>query len=134
MTRQKQRRIVFQLIYSLNYQGLEQKESVLDEFYRQQENKERIPYIDETVEGICREWDAINQMIEPALSNWSMKRVSAVCMAILRVAVYEVKFNSAIPERVAVNEAIELAKEFGDEDSGSFVHGVLGHIAEKKES
>lgn len=129
MTRQKQRKVVFQLVYALNYQGLDCKESILEEFYRQQELEEHLSYIDETFNGISENWDAINALIEPALANWSMKRLSAVCLAILRVAVYEVKFNSDVPDRVAVNEAIELAKEFGDEDSGSFVHGVLSSIA-----
>ncbi len=129
MTRQKQRKVVFQLVYALNYQGLDCKESILGEFYRQQELEEKIAYIDDTFLGVCDHWEAINEMIEPALANWSMKRLSAVCLAILRVAVYEVKFNPEIPDRVAVNEAIELAKEFGDEDSGGFVHGVLSSIA-----
>ena len=129
MTRQKQRKVVFQLVYSLNYQGLEQKDTVLEEFFRQREENELRPYINETVDGIVSHWDEINQLIEPCLTKWSMKRVSAVCLAILRVAVYEIKFNPDIPDRVAVNEAIELAKEFGEEDSGSFVHGVLSSIA-----
>lgn len=129
MTRQKQRKTVFQLVYSLNYQGLENKDTILEEFYRQQELEERFPYIDDTFAGICENWGAINSLIEPALANWSMKRLNAVCLAVLRVAVYEIKFNPDIPDRVAVNEAIELAKEFGEEDSGSFVHGVLSSIA-----
>ncbi len=129
MTRQKQRKVAFQLIYALNYQGLEQKEQALKEFYAERESQEPIPYIDETVTGVCEHWQEIDQMIEPALSNWSIKRVSAVCMAILRLAVYEVKFNDEIPERVAINEAIELAKEFGEDDASGFVHGVLSAIA-----
>ncbi len=129
MTRQKQRKVVFQLVYALNYQGLDCKDTILEEFYRQQEGTDKLPYIDDTFFGICENWDAINELIEPALANWSMKRLSAVCLAILRLAVYEVTFNPDIPDRVAVNEAIELAKEFGDEDSGSFVHGVLSSIA-----
>ncbi len=129
MTRQKQRKTVFQLIYSLNYQGMEHKDTILSEFYSQQQLEEPIPYIDNTFAGVCEHWDEIDQFIEPALANWSMKRLNAVCLAILRVAVYEIKFNPDIPDRVAVNEAIELAKEFGEEDSGSFVHGVLSNIA-----
>lgn len=130
MTRQKQRRVVFQLIYSLNYQGLENKDSVLQEFYNNQNDPtEHFSYVDETFHGVCENWEKINSLIEPALSNWSMNRVSAVCLAILRLAVYEVKFNQDIPDRVAVNEAIEIAKEFGEEDASSFVHGVLGKIA-----
>ncbi|MBQ7935146.1 MAG: transcription antitermination factor NusB [Clostridia bacterium] len=129
MTRQKQRKVVFQLVYSLNYQGLDQKDAILEAFFNQREEEEPIPYISDTVEGIVAHWEEINKLIEPNLAKWSMKRLSAVCLAILRLAVYEIKFNPDIPDRVAVNEAIELAKEFGDEDSGSFVHGVLSSIA-----
>lgn len=128
MTRQKQRKTVFQLVYALNFQGMEHKDTILEEFYRQHE-LEKIPYINTTFNGICENWDAINGLIEPTLANWSMKRLDAVCLAILRVAVFEIKFNPEVPDRVAVNEAIELAKEFGTEDSGSFVHGVLSSIA-----
>jgi N utilization substance protein B len=129
MTRQKQRKTVFQLVYSMNFQGLDHKDDILQEFCNQQENAEAIPYIDSTFNGIYENWDAINGVIEPALKNWSLARVNAVCLAILRVAVYELKFNPEIPDRVAINEAIELAKEFGEEDSGSFVHGVLSAVA-----
>ncbi|MBQ4052375.1 MAG: transcription antitermination factor NusB [Clostridia bacterium] len=129
MTRQKQRKTVFQLIYSLNYQGLDQKDTILETYYSQREEQEMYPYITDTFNGVIEHWAEINEMIEPALTKWKMKRLSAVCLAVLRLAVYELKFNPDIPDRVAVNEAIELAKEFGDEDSGSFVHGVLGNIA-----
>lgn len=116
------------MIYALNYQGMEQKDVILEDFYKQHELEE-IPYITETFNGICENWDVINKLIEPVLANWSMKRLDAVCLAVLRVAVYEIKFNTDVPDRVAVNEAIELAKEFGTEDAGSFVHGVLSSIA-----
>lgn len=129
MTRQKQRKVAFQLIYSIGFQGVDQKEQVLKEYYAGRESDERISYIDETVIGVCDRIDDIDALIEPALSKWSMDRVSAVCMAVLRLATYEIKFNDEIPVRVAINEAIELAKEFGEEDSGSFVHGVLSKIA-----
>ena len=129
MTRQKQRKTVFQLLYSLHYQGIDQKEAILEEFYRQREEGESFPYIDQTVNGVVEHWAEINQIIEPSLERWSMKRLSTVCLAILRLAVYEIQFNPEIPDRVAVNEAIELAKEFGDEDSGKFVHGVLSSVA-----
>ena len=129
MTRQKQRKVVFQLIYSLNYQGLDQKDAVLEAFFNQREEEEPLPYIKETVDGIVTHWDEINDLIEPHLAKWTLKRLSAVCLAILRLAVYEIKFNPDIPDRVAINEAIELAKAFGDEDSGGFVHGVLSGIA-----
>lgn len=129
MTRQKQRKVVFQLIYSIGFQSVENKETVLEEFYKQQEIEEPIQYINDTFYGVCEHWDEIDNLIAPALANWSMKRLNAVCRAILRLATFELKFNPDIPDRVAVNEAIELAKEFGEEDSGSFVHGVLSAIS-----
>ena len=118
-----------QYVINLNDETGENELVNLEEFYKQQEMDAPISYINDTFIGVCAHWDDINGMIEPALANWSMKRLNAVCLAILRLATYELKFNSDIPDRVAVNEAIELAKEFGEEDSGSFVHGVLSAIS-----
>ncbi len=129
MTRQKQRKVVFQLLYSLHFQGLDQKETILSTYLEQLDPPQELPYVTKTFNGVADHWEEINQMIEPCLTKWSLKRVNAICLAILRLAVYEVKFNPDVPDRVAVNEAIELAKEFGDEDASSFVHGVLSTIA-----
>ena len=132
MTRKKQRKIAFQLIFSLNFQGTDACTHVIEEYYALQEEPEQIPFLEDTVKGVCDHWDQINGMIEPALSNRKFNRVTPICMSVLRLATYELKFSRQTPEAIIFNEAIELAKEFGDSDSAAFVHGVLSAIAKKE--
>ncbi len=73
----------------------------------------------------------IDSEIEGTSENWSLVRMPFVDRNILRLAVYEIVFESEVPDSVAINEAIEMAKLYGGEDSSKFVNGVLGRIAER---
>ncbi|MDO9556785.1 MAG: transcription antitermination factor NusB [Coriobacteriia bacterium] len=75
--------------------------------------------------------DQIDAEIEGTSENWSLIRMPFVDRNILRLAVYEIVFEADIPDSVAINEAIEMAKLYGGEDSSKFVNGVLGRIAER---
>ncbi len=66
------------------------------------------------------------------MKGWTLDRVGKVELAILRLGVYEMQFDADIPEGVAISEAVELAKKFGEENSGAFVNGVLAKFTEKK--
>ena len=68
-------------------------------------------------------------MIEKHATRWKKNRISKVSLAVLRLALYEMKFEESIPESVSINEAVELAKKFGGEEDSSFVNGVLGAIS-----
>ena len=68
-------------------------------------------------------------MITASANGWDPARMNKVDLAILRLAVYELKYDKDVPTGVAINEAVELAKRFGGETSGSFVNGILGKIA-----
>ena len=70
----------------------------------------------------------INETIEAHSKGWKLERISPVSMAIIRLAVYEMMFDSDIPHRVSINEAVELAKKYDDEKSYSFVNGVLHSV------
>jgi len=85
----------------------------------------------ELVEGVCRERAALDQHLAEVLENWSIERLSRVDHNVLRIALYELLQEPAIPARVTMDEAIELAKRFGDRDSGRFVNGVLDRLAER---
>jgi N utilization substance protein B len=77
----------------------------------------------------------IDAEIEKNLKGWKIGRISKVALAILRVAVCEMRYNPNIPVGASINEAVELAKRYGDEESPAFVNGVLGSVArEKRES
>jgi N utilization substance protein B len=70
----------------------------------------------------------IDKLLQAYLTGWRIERLSKVDQQILRLAVYEMVYRDDVPARVAINEAIELAKRFGGEESGKFVNGVLGKM------
>jgi N utilization substance protein B len=72
----------------------------------------------------------IDELISSRAVNWSIERMSHVDLTILRLGVYELKYDEGVPEKVAINEAVELAKTFGGENSSSFVNGVLARIVQ----
>ncbi len=76
--------------------------------------------------------DEIDQIIKDCAPKWPLAKINKIDIAILRLAVYEVFFDQKIPTKVAIDEAVELAKEFGAEGSPGFVNGVLGAAYEKK--
>ena len=77
--------------------------------------------------------EEIDALLNGASHGWKTKRMSRVDLAALRLAVYEMEYDEDVPTGVAINEAVELAKRFGGDASGSFVNGVLGKIASEKE-
>jgi len=82
------------------------------------------------IDGVRKEELALDKLIADALEHWSVKRLSRVDHNILRIAAFELLHMEDVPTRVTIDEAIELAKTYGDEGSGRFVNGVLDHIAE----
>lgn len=88
------------------------------------------PFLEELVKGTLEHKEEIDQILRQSLTNWTLERVGNVDRAVLRMALYEMKYVTDIPQNVSFNEAIELAKAFGGEDSGRFVNGVLSKAAE----
>lgn len=80
------------------------------------------------VDGVIRHIDQIDKYITKYATEWPLDQITIVDRNILRIGVYELVFSKDIPEKVAINEAIEIAKTFGGESSGKFVNGVLGAI------
>ncbi|MBF0779921.1 MULTISPECIES: transcription antitermination factor NusB [unclassified Granulicatella] len=86
-----------------------------------------VPYLKSIVEGVEQHKLAIDQKIQEQLENWSFSRVTKIDLAVLRVGVYELFYVSDedVPKKVAINEAIELAKHFNDEKAAKFINGIL---------
>ena len=82
------------------------------------------------IKGVMTNQTAIDELITPYLNNWTMDRLAKIDAAILRLAVYEMKYidDSVVPDKVAVNEAIELSKFFSDDKSRKLINGVLNNI------
>ncbi|HLD17530.1 MAG TPA: transcription antitermination factor NusB [Patescibacteria group bacterium] len=125
------RTIAMQSIYQWDFHGRD--DARMEEFiaFNQREfapHFEDGGYVRETVEGILKHRDEIDGLISRFAPNWPMESMASLDRSILRLGTYELKFVEGIPSKVAINEAIELAKGFGGEASGRFVNGVLGAV------
>lgn len=85
-------------------------------------------FVKELVLGVVQNLDEIDEMIKKYAPEWPIEQITIVDRNILRLGLFELKFSPSVPSKVAINEAIELAKSFGGESSGKFVNGVLGAI------
>lgn len=85
-------------------------------------------YVRELVSGVADNKAAIDDMLQQYLTGWQVDRLSRVDRQVLRLACFEIVYNNDVPPKAAINEAIELAKHFGTEESGKFVNGVLGKL------
>lgn len=86
-------------------------------------------YAREIIDGIIDHSDDIDESIVTHSRDWKLERMPAVDRALLRMGVWEILYNDDVPTAVAINEAVELAKELSTDDSGAFVHGVLARVA-----
>ena len=89
-------------------------------------------YMSRKYRHVLEKLDEIDALLNETSNGWKTKRMSRVDLTALRLAVYELKYDKDVPTGVAINEAVELAKRFGGETSGSFVNGILGKIATVK--
>jgi len=130
------RSIIMQVLYQWDFRGKPTAiiPAIVDETLREfgvglDENK---TYITETVEGIAEHIANIDAKIKKYAPNWPLDQMSMVDRNILRIGVYELEFNDQIPDKVAINEAIEIAKSYGGQSSGKFVNGILGAMYHDK--
>jgi N utilization substance protein B len=86
-------------------------------------------FAEEIIKGTYKNLLRINKLIHACAKNWSLDRMAVVDRNVLRMAVYEILYRMEIPTSVTINEAIEIAKKFGTEESGSFVNGILDSVA-----
>lgn len=132
MNRTLSRELVFKLLYELEVQKDNQIEQV-DLYIENNEiqDKKVISYIREIVSGIKENKEEIESLISKNLKkDWSIDRISKVNLAILKLAIYEIKYMD-LPYKVGINEAVELAKKYGDDGSKQFVNGVLASIVKE---
>lgn len=131
MSRKKARDNAFKCIYELEFDKNENLEKILEYCYDENENKpDEIEYIEMVVRGVKENLAEIDEIILSKLKNWSLDRIAKIDLAILRLAIYEIIYMSDIPEKVSANEAVELAKTYGNNDSRNFVNGVIAAVIE----
>ena len=129
MNRTLMRENAFRLLYSLEVQKNEDL-NILEQIdlYFEITDGEAIEYIKDVITGVEKNKVEINNLIEQNLkSNWKMERISKIDLSLLELAIYEIKYKE-IPYKVAINEAVELAKKYGEDSSKTFVNGILASI------
>ena len=125
--RRKSREYALQMLYQ--YDVSHQSAGLADGFWADKEVPENImEFADSIVNGVIENLDMIDDKIRLSASNWSIDRMAVVDRNILRMAVFELFYIKDIPVKVTLNEAIEIAKRFGEEESGSFVNGIIDRI------
>ena len=130
MNRSAIRENAFKLIYSLEIQNTENLQEQIDLFFESNEIKdeEAKKYIKGVILGINNNKEDILNNIEKNLKDeWKLNRISKMDLSILKLAIYEIKYND-IPYKVAINEAVELAKKYGEDKSKNFVNGLLASV------
>ena len=134
MSRKNARDNAFKCVYEYEFNKEKKIEDILNFCYEENEcNETEKEYIGQVVYGVKENIEKIDKIILKHLKNWSMSRIAKIDLAILRVAIYEISYmNDSIPFKVSVNEAVELAKKYGNSDSKSFVNGLLAKVIEDK--
>lgn len=123
--RRRAREVALQVLYSLNFVTLDVEKAMelfWGNFVAPKADKE---FAASLIEGAWANREELDRLIEESSENWSLGRMSKVDISILRLAVYELIYCEDIPSKVTMNEAIDLGKTFGAENSGSFINGIL---------
>ena len=134
MSRKKARDNAFKCIYELEFIKDKNLDDILLNCYEENNNSEgEKQYIQMVLKGVKENIEKIDNIILSKLKNWSLDRIAKIDLAILRLAIYEIIYVDSIPDKVSANEAVELAKTYGNNDSKSFVNGVIAKVIEDKE-
>ncbi|MBP5384636.1 MAG: transcription antitermination factor NusB [Lachnospiraceae bacterium] len=146
MTRAQIREDIFKLLFRIEFNSIEDMPAQIQHFFEdpqteddEEEKSHRIPeddvqYMKRKYENIVSRIPELDALIDSAAKGWKSSRLGKVDLTILRLAVYEMKYDEDIPVGVAINEAVELAKKFGQDESPSFINGILAKLAKSTEN
>jgi N utilization substance protein B len=134
MTRRNARELIMQLLYEYTFHTKEDAERLLqeklDEIKETDDgsNKAAMKFVQEIYFGVLQNLDAVDEIIKKSAVNWSTSRIAKVDFSILRLAVYEINWREDVPNKAAVNEALEIAKKYSTDKSAQFINGILGNV------
>lgn len=132
MSRRELREQIFKLLFRVEFNEKEEMQSQTEFFFEEEENQADVAdtaYITEKFNKILDRLDEIDSVLNEKVEGWNTGRMGKVDLSVLRLAVYEILFDEEIPTGVAINEAVELAKKFGQDSSPAFINGVLAKFA-----
>lgn len=135
MSRRTARKHIFNLIFQSEFNKEVNSAELMKTYSVEYKDYNSVDaeFIKTEYDGVFANIDNIDDTINKSAKGWSVSRLSKVDLAILRLAVYEILYSD-IPDKVSVNEAVELAKEFGEDKSPAFINGVLGSVVRNKEN
>ena len=131
MIRREVRKHIFKLLFRVEFNEIIEVYEQADDYINKipkEPSPEDSTYIRNKLEAIVDKLEEIDQIIATTVENWDISRIGKVDLAIIRLAIYEIKYDDTIPTPVAINEAVELAKKYGGDESPSFVNGVLAKV------
>ncbi len=129
------REATFLILFRMDFYPKEEMEEQVKDFFEGEDGftEAERQYIGDKVISIAEKLDEIDQVLDEYSIGWKVKRMSKVDLTILRLAYYEIKYDEKVPVSTAINEAVELAKNYGEENSASFVNGILAKAAKNNE-
>lgn len=130
--RRTAREFALQILYRLDMGQESLAEKILEEFWETNLTSDDVKeYTDSLVKGTKENQSEIDRIIADSAENWTLDRMASVDRNILRFSTYELLKRNEIPSSVIINEAIEIAKKYGTEESGSFINGILDRVAKE---
>lgn len=128
-TRSEARDAAFTQVFQMDLHS-DDMDIILDELLKARpECETNLGYIRDVIDGVLKHGAEIEETIAKNLkSGWSISRISKVSLSVLKLAIFEMKYRDDVPKKVAINEAVELAKRYGDEDDPTFVNGLLASV------
>jgi N utilization substance protein B len=126
--RTRARECALKILYQIDIAKVDPEEAISSFLSNRRLDVSVSDFCAKLVRGSVENLDKIDKLIRPCLQNWQIERIAVVDRNILRMATYELLFLKDIPPKVSINEAIDLAKRYGDLESGKFVNGVLDEI------
>ena len=133
MNRSELREQVFKLLFRVEFNTMDEMSEQEELFTTEGDldfSKSDADYIRDKYEKIAEKLEDIDKAINEKATGWDTKRMAKVDLTIIRLAVYEIQYDESVPTGVAINEAVELAKKFGQDGSPAFVNGVLAKFAQ----
>lgn len=128
MGRRASRESAMKLLYQLEIQKSDRNEQIEMALDNESLNDNDKNYIKGIVNGVSEKVEFLDSIIEKKAMGWKINRVSKIDLSILRIGIYEILYREDIPYSVSVNEAVELAKKYSNEDAGAFVNGLLAKV------
>ncbi len=135
MSRRELREHLLRMLFRKDFHNETELQEQFDLYFEdlEQPKENDIAYLQKKIDKIISMLSEIDGIIEESSFGWKLNRIGKVDLTILRLAVYEIKFDEDIPVSVAINEAVELAKIFGEDQSPSFINGILAKIVKTDE-